>query len=94
MAELFAIWLACKNVGAIARERGVRARPYQVRTVVLWFVFEFIAMFVAILLGLRGPLMYGAALCGALLSLHFSFSAARRGSVRGTTSRPPSQRKP
>jgi hypothetical protein len=77
MVELFAIWLACKNIGNIARDRGIRARPFQVRVVLLWFIFEVASLFIARAVGIRGPLVYAAALGGALLSLKFSFTAAR-----------------
>src|SRR5687768_17203847 len=61
MAELIALWIVCKNIGAIARSRGVRAQPFQVKAVVLWFVFEFACAFVAIALGMQGIPLYLAA---------------------------------
>ncbi len=77
MVELFAIWLACKNIGKIARERRLRARPFQVRAVIFWLFFEFASGFLASAAGMRGVLLYVAAFCGALLSLKFSFAAVR-----------------
>ena len=82
MAELIALWIVCKNIGAIARSRGVRAQPFQVRAVVLWFVFEFAAALVAIALGMQGIPLYLAAFAGALLSLRFSFNAVRAAAPR------------
>jgi hypothetical protein len=77
VAELIALYIACKNVGAIARLRGVKAKPFQTRAVILWFVFELVCGFVAASLGLQGVFLYLAAFAGALLSLHFSFRSVR-----------------
>ena len=77
MAELIALWIVCKNIGAIARSRGVAAQRFQMRAVILWFVFEIACAFVAAALGMQGILVYLAAFAGALLSLRFSFNAVR-----------------
>ena len=77
MAELIALYIVCKNIGVIARARGVRAHPFQVRAVILWFAFELAFGFMAAAMGMQGILIYLAALAGALLSLRFSFSAVR-----------------
>ena len=80
MAELVALYLVCRNIGDIARSRGVAARPFQIRAVMLWFVFEFGFAFLAVAAGMEGVLVYLAAFAGALLSLRFSFKSARAAS--------------
>ena len=77
MAEIIALWIVCRNIGAIARSRGLAAQPFQMRAVVLWFTFELACAFVAAGLGMQGILVYVAALGGALFSLRFSFRAVR-----------------
>jgi hypothetical protein len=77
VAELVALYIVWKNIGAIARFRGVKALPYQRRAIILWFVFEFACGFVAAAIGMQGILVYLAAVAGAVLSLHFSFKSAR-----------------
>ena len=77
MAELIALWIVCKNIGAIACSRGVPAQPFQIRAVILWIVFEVTCALIAAALGMKGVLVYVAALAGALFSLRFSFNAVR-----------------
>ncbi|HEX3356492.1 MAG TPA: hypothetical protein VHS31_05865 [Tepidisphaeraceae bacterium] len=77
MAELVALWIVCKNIGSIARARGVRAQPFQIRAVILWFVFEIAAILIAACLGFQGILIYLAGFGAALFSLRFSFAAVR-----------------
>jgi hypothetical protein len=77
MAELIALWIVCRDIGAIARSRGLPAQPFQMRAVILWFTFEMACAFLAAILGFRGILIYLAAFAGALLSLRFSFKAVR-----------------
>jgi hypothetical protein len=89
MAELVALWIACKNIGAIARSRGVAAQPFQMRAVILWIVFEFACAIVAATLGMQGIFVYLAAFAGALLSLRFSFNAVRAASRKRTLPAPP-----
>ncbi len=84
MAELVALWMVWNKIAAIAHSRGVRARSFQVRAVVLWFAFEFVAGFVAAAIGFEGVLIYVTAFAAALLSLNLSFASVRRA---GTGSR-------
>ena len=77
MAEIIALWIVCKNIGAIARSRGLPAQPFQMRAVLLWFAFELVCAFIAAGLGMQGILLYVAAYGGALFSLTFSFKAVR-----------------
>ena len=77
MAELIALWIVCKNIGAIARSKGVSAQGYQVRAVLLWFGLEIVGGIFGAVMGFEGILLYLAAFAGALLSLHFSFSFVR-----------------
>jgi hypothetical protein len=77
MAELIALYIVWKNIGSIARSRGVKAQPFQVKAVIRWFVFEFVCAFLAGAMGLQGIFIYLAAFAGALLSVRFSFNAVR-----------------
>ena len=77
MVELFALWTVCRNIGRIARSRGVYARPFQARAVALWFVFEFAAIALGLLVGLSGALLYIVAVIGAFASLPISFNVVR-----------------
>jgi hypothetical protein len=77
MAELIALYIVCNKVGVIARSCGVVAKPYQVRAVLFWIVFEFAAAFMATAIGLEGIFVYLAAFAGALLSVRFAFNAVR-----------------
>jgi hypothetical protein len=85
MVEFIALYIVCKNIGVIVRARGARAHPYQVRAVILWFVFEFACAFIAAAIGMDGILIYIAAFVGALLSLPLSFSSARAARPRRKT---------
>jgi hypothetical protein len=77
MAELIALYIICKNIGTIARSRGVKARPFQMKAVMLWLVFEFVGASLAGAMGMQGLFAYLAGFGGALLSLHFSFKAVQ-----------------
>ena len=83
MAELIALYIVCKNIGVIARSGGVVAKPYQVRAVLLWILFEFAAAFIAMMIGLDGIFVYLAAFAGALLSVRFAFNGVRAAVPRG-----------
>jgi hypothetical protein len=91
VAELIALYIVWNNIGAIARSRGVKARPFQVRAVALWFVLEFVAAFLAGGLGLQGIFVYLAAFAGALLSVRFSMNAVKAAAPK-TVIAAPSQR--
>lgn len=75
--EIIALIIVCKNIGAMARAGGVTPRPFQVRAVVLWLVFEFGFMFVAVACGAETGAAYLLAVAGALISLVFSFRAVQ-----------------
>jgi hypothetical protein len=92
MAELIALYIVCNKIGVLARSRGVVAKPYQVRAVLLWIVFEFVAAFLASVIGLEGIFVYLAAFAGALLSVHFAFNVVRAavpagGAIPGSSAR-------
>jgi hypothetical protein len=78
MIEIIAIWIFCRDIGKLARSRNLKPRPFQVRAVVLWFVFEFIGIMVGIFFGLPLVLLNVVGLACACVSLHFSFAAVRR----------------
>jgi hypothetical protein len=77
VAEIISLYIVCRNIGMVARSRGVRARPYQVKAVILWILFEFIGAFLAAAVGIRGFGIYLAAFVGAVLSLPVSFNLVR-----------------
>ncbi len=85
MVEIFALYVICKNIGVITRARGVMPQRYQVRAIAYWFLFEFTGAFIAVMMGFDGIFGYLAALAGALLSIHFSYSAARAATPRRPT---------
>lgn len=77
MAEIIALFIVCKNIGVMARARGIKARPFQHRAILLWIVFELQFAFVAGLIGFQGIFIYLAGYVGALLSIRLSYNAVR-----------------
>lgn len=78
MIELIAIFFACRGIGRIARHRGRSPFPFQVLTVTLWILFEFLGAFVVTLVFVDPSLLtvYTGALAGAFLSAFLSFGLA------------------
>ena len=82
MAEIIALFIVCRNIGALARSHGLKAGRFQRRAVVLWFTFELVCVLIAAAIGLEGILVYLAAFVGALLSLPVSFNSVRAAAAR------------
>ena len=78
MVELIALWIICKNIGAQARARKLLPRPFQTRAVVLWFVFEFIGVFVGAMFQLPLVMLMLVGWLFAFASLYFSFAAVQQ----------------
>src|SRR5690242_5044362 len=89
MAEIIALYIVCRNIGAIARSHGLPAQPFQFRAILLWIAFEFAFALIAGAVGLQGIGGYLAAFVGALISLFISFGSVHRAALRrGDASRP------
>jgi hypothetical protein len=72
MLEIIAIYLFCKNVGNIIRNKGRKPIGYQLMTVAFWFGGEILGAIAGmIFFGFEeesiNPLVYVAALVGALI---------------------------
>src|SRR5687768_14092852 len=78
VAEIFAIYILCRNIGRIVRPGGKSAMRYQFLAALLWFLFEILAALFAVhALQAQGAAVYLIAFIGALASIPLTFHIAR-----------------
>jgi hypothetical protein len=80
MAEIVVLWILCRRISAVARQRKRDPFHYQVLLVALWILGEFLAAVVGVMLtGSLNIVVYIIALIGAVIGSSIAFKRVSRG---------------